>query len=152
LFYPSNGRLDGSALALYLFAGGPDASYLGQFIESKSVFINEIPQSLFGIFFDDLLTVVGAALPQSAVQPDPILRYTTDMLSVPKLFSVAQPGKQDEFLRIKSHAPLAPPKQAPGKRIDFFMQGLRIGGSTLLLFTTATIAVSGWGAWKLFRR
>jgi hypothetical protein len=99
------------------------------------------------------LTIVGAALPHSAIPPDPQLRYTTELLSVPKLFSVAQPRtKQPEFLGITAHSPIAPPKQAPGKRLDFFLQGLAIGGSTLLLLTTTTLAFAGWGAWKLLKK
>jgi aldehyde dehydrogenase (NAD+) len=136
--------LSGPALALYVFAGGADGSYLGQFIESKSVFINNIPQEL----------AVGVAFPRSSSQADPLLRYTIEMLSVPKLFSVAQPGEKQErqFLGVKSHEPLRPPSQAPGKRLDFFLQGLAIGASGLLLLTSATLALSGWGIWKVIKR
>jgi hypothetical protein len=76
------------------------------------------------------------------------------MLSVPKLFCVAQPGEKQErqFLGVKSHEPLQPPGQAPGKRLDFFLQGLAIGGSGLLLLTSATLALSGWGMWKVIKR
>jgi hypothetical protein len=100
------------------------------------------------------LTTVGVAFPQSSLQVDPLLRYTTETLSVPKLFSVAQPGEKQEreFLGVKSHESLQPPSQAPGKRLDFFLQGLAIGGSGLLLLTSATLAFSGWGIWKFMKR
>jgi hypothetical protein len=45
----TDNRLRGSALAHYAFAGSAEASYLGQFTDTRSVFINEIPPSLAGI-------------------------------------------------------------------------------------------------------
>jgi len=76
------------------------------------------------------------------------------MFSVPKLFSVCQilsdHGTFD--LNIEPTTELQIPERPEGKRIDFFLQGLMVGGVTLLTTVTATVALGGWGAWRYFRR
>lgn len=142
--YYSFSLLGAPALAVYAFAGGPDASYLGQFMEAKSVFINDIPSALS----------VGPAFPDSPFETDPLLRYTTNLLTLSKLFSVGTTERKcdGEFLAIKAPIYIQPPKQAPGKRLDFFLQGLVVGGTTFLVLTSATIAFGGWSVWKLLHR
>jgi len=76
------------------------------------------------------------------------------MFSVPKLFSVCQIlGDHRTFdLDIEPTTELQIPERPEGKRIDFFLQGLMVGGVTLLTTVTATVALGGWGAWRYFRR
>lgn len=76
------------------------------------------------------------------------------MFSIPKLFSVREviTDQESDFLRVKSHAALMLPERPEGKRIDFFLQGLAVGGATLLSVMTAGIAITGWGAWRYFKK
>jgi len=97
---------------------------------------------------------VGTAYPDAPVLPDPFLRYTAEMFSVPKLFSVRQVLNDlgPNQLNIKSTGELQIPDRPEGKRIDFFLQGLMLGGVTLLTAVTASVALGSWGAWRYFRR
>jgi hypothetical protein len=88
------------------------------------------------------------------VAPDILLRYTAEMFSVPKLFSVKETVTDQEidFLSVRSHEALVSPDHPEGKRLDFFLQGLAVGGVTLLTIMTASIAITSWGAWRYFRK
>jgi hypothetical protein len=98
--------------------------------------------------------VVGSAFPETDVPPDTLLRYTSQMFSVPKRFSVKETSlNQDvDFLRVKSHKALVLPERPEGKRLDFFLQGLAVGGATLLSVVTAGIVVISWGTWRYLRK
>ena len=76
------------------------------------------------------------------------------MFSVPKLFSVSQVvsdhGAYD--LNIKPIVELQIPDRPEGKRLDFFLQGLMVGGVTLLTTVTAMVTLGSWGVWRYFRR
>jgi hypothetical protein len=76
------------------------------------------------------------------------------MFSVPKQFSVKETTVSEDvdFLRVKSHKALVLPERPEGKRLDFFLQGLVVGGATLLSVVTASILVTGWGAWRYLRK
>jgi aldehyde dehydrogenase (NAD+) len=55
---------NGQSLALYTFSSPVDAAYLGQFVDSKSVFMNEIPLTLTGIsYLSELLTSSWSRIP-----------------------------------------------------------------------------------------
>jgi hypothetical protein len=97
---------------------------------------------------------VGAAYPDAPVLPDPFLRYTADMFSVPKFFSVSQVlrDRGPNHLNTKPIVELQIPDRPEGKRLDFFLQGLMVGGVTLLTAVTASVALGSWGAWRYFRR
>lgn len=86
--------------------------------------------------------------------PDTLLRYTAEMFSVPKLFSVKETVTDQEidFLSVRSHEALVLPDRPEGKRLDFFLQGFAVGGVTLLTVMTASIAITGWTAWRYLRK
>jgi aldehyde dehydrogenase (NAD+) len=55
---------NGQSLALYTFSSPVGAAYLGQFVDSKSVFMNEIPLTLTGIsYLSELLTSSWSRIP-----------------------------------------------------------------------------------------
>src|SRR5579859_5746025 len=144
-------RLGGQALAVYAFGAPADCAYIGQFVNARSVFINDIPLSLTGITYScPADSIVGPAFPHYSGKIDPVLRYTNEMLSTSKLFSVSTTSTQvnPAFLTTSKHTLLQMPQRSDGKRIDFFLQGLLVGGFTLLSLTTTTIALTGWAAWK----
>jgi hypothetical protein len=76
------------------------------------------------------------------------------MFSIPKQFSAKDTSLNQEvdFLRVRSHKGLMLPNRREGRRLDFFLQGLVVGGGTLLSIITASIVVTGWGAWRYLRK
>jgi hypothetical protein len=76
------------------------------------------------------------------------------MFSVPKLFSVKETVTHQEldFLPVRIHEALVLPDRPEGKRLDFFLQGLAVGGVTLLTVMIGSIAITGWTAWRYLRK
>jgi hypothetical protein len=97
---------------------------------------------------------VGGAFPDTNIAPDILLRYTSQMFSIPKQFSVKETflNQDFDFLRVRSHKALMLPNRPEGKRLDFFLQGLVVGGGTLLSIITASIVITGLGAWRYLRK
>jgi hypothetical protein len=87
---------------------------------------------------------------------DPLLRYSTETFSTSKLFAIptTTPAKAKEanFLEVREFTNLELPERPPGKRIDFFLQGIFTGGGGLLSVLTGTLVLTGYGAWRYFRR
>ncbi|KAH7016424.1 Aldehyde/histidinol dehydrogenase [Microdochium trichocladiopsis] len=140
----------GTLAATYIFAKPDPAKYIGQFVDSSIVFVNQIPpQLLFG-------PIAPSNSPYNLALSSP---YTTTLFSVPKPQHMVPTPLSETIAAIMSNphstaVVLDPKALPPVKRLKnrlapgFFEQGIVTGG---LLLLSVVLSCTGWVGYLAFR-
>ena len=133
-----------SPTAAFIYASPSDAQYIANSIDAIVTCVNTLPTEL----------LVGPPIPRGgAISP----RYLRSMFSearpiVTKASSLSfdpiMPSSYDASQRYESwksmvQQPLRATRQRPGKRVDFFVQGLLLGSSIVSITLLLGFAVFG---------